>query len=327
MNAARVHRWGSPPVLEEVPDPVPQTGESLVQVSAAAVGHFDLSVARGERQPGPPLPYIPGTDGAGAVLDSEVYEPGTPVRISGGGLGLRRDGTWAELAAVPDDAIDPLGAGLDPAVAASFSVPGAAALTAVEHVGRLQPGERVAVTGAAGAVGGLAIQLAQRAGAAVVHGIVSRAGKAVAVPAGTHIVVGRGADVVETLNDEAEGIDLLIDTVGGPALAELLPAVSPGGRVVLVGYTAGRTVTLDLPELIDRDVSVLPLNLFRHPVRTREATATVLRLLNDGRLHLPLTRFRLGDLATAVGSLAAGETVGRVVLVPDARNRRERAVA
>ena len=315
MRAARVHRWGSLPVFEQVPDPVRDRGETLVQVTAAAVGHFDLTVARGEHRPGPSLPYVPGTDGAGRVLASGTYEPGTDVWISGGGLGVRRDGTWAERTVVPDDALDPIPEGVDPAVAAGFSVPAAAAFTALDGLGHLKPGERLAVTGAAGAVGSIAVQLAQRAGAAAVYGLVSRAAKAASVPAGARVVVGRGGELVGRLEDEG-GIDLLVDTVGGPDLAEMVRVMAPGGRIVLVGYTAGRTVALDLPTLMDRDVSLLPLNLFRRPARTREAAATVLRLLRDGHLRLALTRFRLEETTAAVERLASGETVGRVVLLP-----------
>ena len=115
--------------------------------------------------------------------------------------------------------------------------------------------------------------------------------------------------------------------VGGAGLTDLLPAVSAGGRVVLVGYTAGRAATLDLPALLDLDVSLLPLNLFRHPERTREATARVLALLSEGSLRLPLTRVALDDLASAVERVATGETVGRVVLLPSPDRVQRRAAA
>jgi NADPH2:quinone reductase len=149
-----------------------------------------------------------------------------------------------------------------------------------------------------------------------VFAVVSRPGKASWVAAGATVVVGRGGEVVDRLVGEAGGVDLLVDTVGGPGVGELLPAMAPGGRVVLVGDAAGRSVTLDLGTLIDRDVSLLPLNLFRDRARTREATDTALGLLGDGDLHLPLTRFRLDETAVAVQSLANGETIGRVVVVP-----------
>ncbi|HEX2274091.1 MAG TPA: hypothetical protein VHG90_09495 [Acidimicrobiales bacterium] len=83
-----------------------------------------------------------------------------------------------------------------------------------------------------------------------------------------------------------------------------------------VELTAGRSVTLELPTLMDLDVSLLRLNLFRLPARAQTAAATVLGLIQDGDLDLPMTRFRLDDLASAVESLAAGETVGRVVVLP-----------
>lgn len=319
MKAGRVHAWGTSFLLERIPEPSPRPGESLVEVSAAALGHFDLTVARGEYEPRPHLPYVPGTDGAGRVLRSDAYDVGTPVRVRGGGVGLRRDGTWAELVAVPDDALEPIPEGVDPAVAASFSVPGSAAFTAIHQLGRLQPGERVAVTGAAGAVGSLAVQLAAKGGAAAVFGIVSRAAKAAAVPSPATVVVGRGRPVAGELLAKADGIDLLVDTVGGPDLPELLAAMAPGGRVVLVGYTAGPAVTFDLPALMEADVSLLPLNLFRRPERTGQAAAAVLELLRHGHIELPITRFALDDLGPAVESLAKGDTVGRVVLLPGSR--------
>lgn len=316
MRAARVHAWGALPILDDIAEPSPGSGESLVAVDAAPVGHFDLTVARGEFDPRPRLPYVPGTDGAGTVIASESHALGSRVRIAGGGVGLRRQGTWAERVAVPDDALESVATDLDPAVVASFSVPASAAFSALHHLGALRAGQQVAVTGAAGAVGSIAVQLARLAGASFVFGSVSRASKAVAVPAGTTVIVGRGRELVAHLHEHTDGVDLLVDTVGGADLGDLVGAISPGGRLVLVGYTAGRSVTFDLPTLMDRDIAVLPLNLFRRPARTREAAATVLRLLANGDVQLPMTRFSLEDLPAAVSGLANGETVGRVVVVP-----------
>ena len=303
-------------MLEEVADPEPAPGETVVRVAAAAASQYDLALARGDAEPRPSLPYVPGTDGAGQVVSSSRWPEGAWVRIGGGGLGTRRDGTWAQRAVAPDDALQSVPPRVDPAVAASFSVPAAAAHTALHGVGQVRSGERVAVIGAAGGVGAVAVQLALRAGASEVLGVVSRPQKAEAVPAGANVVVGRGAGVVEALRGTTPGVDLLVDTVGGPALAELVPAMAPGGRIVLVGYTAGTSVTFDLPALLDADVSLLPLNLFRHPDRTAEASAVVLEMLQDGVISLPMTTFALDDLDTALEALASGATVGRVILLP-----------
>lgn len=311
-----MHEWGRTPVVEDVPQPTPARAETLVRVAAAGAGHFDLTVAKGEFEPRPQLPYTPGTDGAGQVVASEHYKVGTWVRVGGGGLGLRRDGTWAELAAAPDDALQPIPAGVDPAVAASFYVPASTAYLAVHDVGRLRRGERVAVIGASGAVGSVAVQLARRGGASEVLGVVSRPEKAEAVPSATAVAVGRGAQVVPDLKRDGRGVELLVDTVGGPGLSELVPAMAPGGRIVLVGYTAGRQACFDLPSLLDADVSLLPLNLFARPARTREAATLVLEMLRDGVVSLPVTTFALDDLASALAALSEGRPVGRVVLLP-----------
>ena len=316
MRAARVHAWGTPPALDDVPAPEAGAGETVVRIAAAAASQYDRALARGEVEPRPSLPYVPGTDGAGQVVASSRWPEGAWVRIGGGGLGVRRDGTWAEQAVAPDDALQPIPLRVDPAVAASFYVPAAAAHTAMHGMGRLRAGERVAVIGASGGVGAVAVQLAARAGASEVLGVVSRPQKADAVPAGTTVVVGRGAGVVDALRGATPGVDLLVDTVGGPALAELVAAMAPGGRIVLVGYTAGTSVTFELPALLDADVSLLPLNLFRHPDRTAEAAAVVLELLQDGAISLPMTTFPLAEVEAAFEALASGAAVGRVVLLP-----------
>lgn len=79
MLAARIHGWGAPPVVEEVPDPVPADGESLLRVTAAAVAHIDLTVASGTLAFRPELPYVPGTEGAA----SRRFPPDTPAHIRG----------------------------------------------------------------------------------------------------------------------------------------------------------------------------------------------------------------------------------------------------
>jgi NADPH:quinone reductase-like Zn-dependent oxidoreductase len=316
VRAARVHEWGSAPVLEEAPDPQPAPGETVVRIAAAGAGHFDLTVAAGEVQPRPRLPFVPGTDGAGQVVASRHFQSNCWVRIGGGGLGLSRDGTWAELVAVPDEALHPIPAGVDPAVAACFYVPASAAFLALHEVGRFRAGERVAVTGASGAVGSLVVQLALHAGASEVVGVVSSPAKASAVPSGATVVVGQGAAVVESLGGGGNGLDLLVDTVGGGALRELVAAVSPGGRIVLVGYTAGREVTFDLPTLVDADVSLLPLNLLHRPARTREAASVVLEMLREGTIVLPVTTFALKELSGALDALTSGSNIGRVALLP-----------
>lgn len=296
---------GSPPRVEEVPDPEPGPGETLVRVSGAALGHLDSTVAGGSFAMSPPLPYRPGVEGSGTVVRGGPHPPGTAVWLRGEGLGVTRDGTCGELVAAPDGAVHPSPPGADPVLAACFFSPATSALAAVDDLGRLVAGERVAVSGAAGSVGSLVVQLALQAGAAEVVGSVSRPERLADVPEGARAVVGE---------PDGPPVDLLVDTVGGAALAERLGGVRPGGRAVLVGYTAGTRVELDLPTLMARDVALLPLNAVRRAPQAFARADGLLARLSAGELVLPVEAYPLQDALAAWERLRSGLARGRVVL-------------
>jgi NADPH:quinone reductase-like Zn-dependent oxidoreductase len=206
MLAARVNAFGQPFELEELPDPRRPTGETLIRVEAAVVGHLDLGVAGGRFPLLPTPPYTPGSAGAGRVLESDVFARGTLVEIRGGGLGLIRDGTWATHAVVPDDGLRAHPPDADPFLMATFTSSYTTAHVAVLEVGSLEVGERVVVTGASGAVGRLAVELALEHGAGEVIGMVGGEQARDAVPAGATVTVGLD-ETIEALRTPA---DLLI---------------------------------------------------------------------------------------------------------------------
>ncbi|SIR50232.1 zinc-binding alcohol dehydrogenase family protein [Pseudacidovorax sp. RU35E] len=288
MKAWRVHAWGQAPVLEERPDPQPRPGHTLVRTAAATVAHVDRTVMKGGFLSPPPLPYTPGVEAAGVVVQSERFAPGTRVWLRGGGLGTRRDGTWCVLIDAPDDAIGLLLDGVDMALGSAFFSPCTSAWVALRHVADLQPGERVGVTGASGAVGSITAQLAR----------------------------AWGATVVDAPSPDSP-VDLLVDTVGGPVLEQSLDAVSPGGRIVLVGYTAGEQVGLSLPLLMQRDVRLLPLNMYRREAQGRAAAPQLLELLRAGALTLATQRFALEQAPAALAWIAQRGHRGRAVLAFD----------
>jgi NADPH:quinone reductase-like Zn-dependent oxidoreductase len=320
VRGITVGEIGAPPRLKDLPEPTAGADETLVQIEAAAVGHLDLTVAAGEFPVRPPSPYVPGTDGAGRVLASGSFEIGTRVWIRGGGVGLTRNGCWADRVVVPDSSVHPLIEDVPPALAATFFVPASTAQLAVHDVGRFSRGERVGVRGGVGAVGALAVQMALTAGAGEVVAIVRSAAQAVRVPSGA------SARVAPTQPELAQlagaGFDLVIDTVGGPDLVALLPALRPGGRLVLVGYVGGVFAELPLTLLIGQDVQLLPVNGLRHEVRAFTAVAPgLLRDLARGELDLPVRTHpfaaldrAIEDVRSAGGgrvALLAGDTRGR----------------
>ncbi|WP_405483606.1 zinc-binding alcohol dehydrogenase family protein [Streptomyces sp. NBC_00009] len=308
-RALVLEEFGTLPRLVERPVPAPRTGHTLVRTRAATVAHLDLNILDGQFGILPERPFVPGTQGSGTVLASAVHPEGALVRVRGEGLGLTRDGAWAEHLLVPDNAVEVMPEGTDPVLAAIYFSPVGTAFAAVHPIARVQPGERVLVTGASGAVGALVVQLAARAGAEVI-GVVGRPAKLGQVPAPAKPVLAAEL-CAEVMGGPA---DVLIDTVGGAVLRDALTLVRPRGRAALLGYTAGRELTLDLADFFLADVTLLPVNMIS---RGKEVAPDVVRLLPDlasGELSLPHERYGIEELPEAVARLRTGAAVGRVVL-------------
>ena len=289
MKAVRVHAWGEPPRLDDMPEPQAGPGRTLVRMHAATVGHIDRTVWSGAFLRHPPLPYVPGVEAAGVVVASERFAPGSRVWMRGAGLGIARDGTWRELIDVPDEALGDLPAGVSFALGSAFFSPCTSAWVALHEVAKLRAGERVLVSGATGAVGSIAVQLAREAGAEV-----------------------------EAFDAECEAkpeADLLVDMVGGDVLPRALRGVKPGGRAVLVGYAGGTETRLDLPELLQRDIALLPLNILRREAAARAAAPQLLQRIADGRLELAMREFPLAQAHEAMQWIATRGHGGRAVLV------------
>jgi len=310
MKAVRVAEWNVPVTVHEVADPLPMDGHTLVRVHAATVGHIDRTIWSGAFLRHPPLPYTPGVEAAGVVVSSSMFEPGDRVWIRGGGLGTITDGTWAEFVVAPDAALGRLPDGVSFELGSAFFSPCTSAWVALHTIGELAAGQRVVITGATGAVGAIAVQLAIEAGAEVIA-TVSRRERLDAVHRGAHGIVVNGVDEVD-----AHEVDLLIDTVGGPVLSTVLPWVQPGRRAVLVGYLAGTTVEIHLPSFMQRDVSIHPLNMIRRDADGRAVAPDLLARLADGRLSLDVAAFPLADAAAAMDWIVQSGHTGRAVLTP-----------
>ncbi|HVS28410.1 MAG TPA: zinc-binding dehydrogenase, partial [Solirubrobacteraceae bacterium] len=244
MRAALVEQYGRPPVIGELAEPQRGQGQVLVELIAAPLNPVDLRIASGSFSRGsPPLPYVPGVEGVGRVVEGDRLALGERVYFGGGGA-------LAERVAIAQDATVSLPEGLEEALAASLGVAGLAAWLALEWRAKLAPGENVLVLGASGAVGQIAVQAAR----------VLKAGRVVAAgrnPAALERALELGADATVALSGDREafarslreaaggdGYDVVVDPLWGDPAAAALDAVKAYGRLVQVGESAGAEATL-----------------------------------------------------------------------------------
>jgi NADPH2:quinone reductase len=286
-------------------------GESLVEIEVASVTTLDRTVLAGKLAQQMQPPFVPGSEGAGVVLSSETFAAGTRVVIRGGGVGVSRPGTWGRLAVVPDSAVHPLPDGLDAAAAVGMLAPALTAHTAVRRVGQIVEGETVVVTGATGLLGRLCVAVARSAGAAKVIGL-ARSGEYVEVLTGLVDQIVR-VDELGQVGRELPWCDAAIDTVGGPVTSGVMSHITPGGRVVVLGYTAGEFATLDLHQLIGRDLRVLPVNMQRTSIEPG-TVAQVLADIAPADLRPNVDLVPAPHVEEALDLLAGGNSDRRVVL-------------
>jgi NADPH:quinone reductase-like Zn-dependent oxidoreductase len=342
MHAAAFREYGGPEVLrwEELADPVPAADEVIVEVRACGLNHSDLDSRAGtSRWPFPP-PWVLGAEFAGTVaaigVEVEGISPGEPVtayqQYACGAcpacsrwrqdlcerfvvFGTDRWGGYAELAVVPARAVIPLRGEdeLVPAAAAQCVV--STAWSMVVSVAAVRAGETVLVPSASGGVASAAVQAARIAGARVIA--------SVGAPEKVDPVRALGADVVfcyreasvaEVVSEATggRGVDVVVDTTGGPRFGEHLAAMAPDGRLVTCGAHAGEVVPLDIIELFRRGHRILGFRM-ASPGEIR----TALRMALDGRIVVPVDRtFPLSAAADAHSYMDERRHVGKIVLVP-----------
>ena len=328
MRAAVVHGAGQPPAPGEHPAPGPAAGRTVLQVTAAPVVPLDLLCASGTSYFGAPAtPYVPGVQGVGVVESSTVHPAGTRAWFATSAGMAPGDGSLAELCSVPDGDVVPLTADLADTAVAALGLSAVAAWMALTWRARLQPGERVLVLGAGGAVGQVAV------GAARVLG----AGRVVAVcrsDAAAARARRAGADEVVLLSDDVDGlaaamtaaaggpVDVVVDPVFGPAATAACRALGTGGRLVNLGGASGDGAELSSAVLRSRSIDVLGYtNNALTPEQRAEALTAVLGHAAAGAVGVDAEVRPLGDVAAAWVATAAGGGRRQVVVPGDPLSR------
>jgi len=321
MNAIRVREQGGPEVLvlEEVDDPRPEAGQVLVGLHAAGVNMIDVQ----QRSGGYPvnLPFTPGTEGSGEVLevggDVEGHSPGDRVAYAG------VPGAYAELALVPAPRLVPVPPALPTELAAAALLQGMTAHYLLHSIVTLQEGTVVVVQAAAGGVGLLLTQMATARGLEVI-GTTSTEEKAELVRgAGAVDVVVRGKDdlaAAVAARTGGGGARVVFDSVGRDTFDDSLGSLAKRGCLVLFGQSSGPVPPLDLSRLQKAgSVFVTRPGLVDY-VATREELLeradAVLSMVANGDLDVRIhARFPLARADEAHRLLQSGTTAGKLVLV------------
>ena len=340
MRAVVIARPGGPEVLEmrELPVPEPGPGEILVRVRAAGLNRADVLQRQG-RYPAPPgwPADVPGLEYAGEVVGVGP-KPTAPASVGPGGrwrvgdrvMGLVGGGACAEyLVAHGDTALAvpdawPAALPADPLVLAA-AVPEVffTAHDALVRQLRLREGESVLIHSVSSGVGSAAVQIAKARGARTLGTSRSAAKLARALPLGLDVPVDTSAgDFAEIVLRETggRGVDAVLDLVGGPALEGNLAALARGGRMIVVGLTAGRSATLDMGLVLNKRLTIVGTVMRTRGLEERAALARdverdVMPLFAAGRLRPVLDRvFPMGQAAAAHRVMEESGHFGKLVL-------------
>jgi NADPH:quinone reductase-like Zn-dependent oxidoreductase len=322
MEALRFHKFGdiSNLAVENLPDPVPATGEIKVRVRAACVNPSDAKNVQGKMED-TTLPRTPGRDFAGVVVDGPANVKGMEVWGSGGDIGFTRDGSHAEFIVIPVDAAAAKPPNLSFEEAACVGVNFVTAYEGLVVRAKLQPGETVLATGAGGGVGSAVLDLAQALGAKVIA--VDR------IPADqfqaedlkllgyVNTTQKQWPDSVRELT-QGVGVDVAFDCVGGELFEPVLSTLAHHGRQVSI--TSGvRRVSFDLLDFYHHSLTLLGVD--SRPLTVTDCARildSLAPLFRKGSLK-PTKISRTGSLqeASALYGHVLGGGPGKAVFVLD----------
>jgi NADPH2:quinone reductase len=309
--------------IREIASPRPGSNQVLVDVKAASLNFPDVLMAQGLYQVKPPLPFSPGTEIAGVIV-----ETGTGVS------GFRRgDRVWAtagwggfsEECAVDAGWVTPLPAGMDFETAAAFLYTFETSLHALRHRGRLEAGETLLVLGAAGGVGLAAVEVGKAMGARVLAAASSEEKLALCRKRGADETINYAA---ENLRDRVKeltggkGVDVVYDPVGGPYTESALRSTSWRGRLLVIGFAAGDIPRIPLNLALLRERSIVGVywgESVRHdPEGHLRDVGQLMEWFAAGKVKPSISeRVPLSGAAAAMMRMAHRQVLGKVVVLPE----------
>jgi NADPH:quinone reductase-like Zn-dependent oxidoreductase len=316
-------KTGAPDVLQIVDEPVtePGPGEVRVKIEAAGINRLDQMMRSGAYPRPFRLPHARlGCEGTGTI---DALGPG----VEGVGVGdpviitavpaMDLNGTYAEYTVVPATAVIPRPVGLDAIGAAALWVAYSTAYGALVEKAGMRPGDHVLITAASSSVGLAAIQVANQLGAVPLAVTRHAAKKGALRTAGAAAVIATDEEPVVDVaraHTGGAGVEIILDSVMGPGLAELATAAKPGGTLVTVGWLDPRPA----PMPMNAPLTIYRYMSFEHvlnPVVVRRMAAFLTAGLRSGALHPTVDKVvSLDEIVEGHRRLERGEQIGKIVV-------------
>ena len=321
MKAIRIHEFGDLDVLqwEEVPEPEPRPEQVLIKVDSAGVNYADL-MRRGGNYPGPDLPSSLGLEAAGRVIEVGANVSGISV---GQQVMVMGPGCQAEYVAVNSNFVFPYPETLDPVQAGGMPVVFLTSYHLLKTRGALQPGDTVLIQAGASGVGTVAIQLAKLWGARVIATASTEEKLELARSLGADVTINYTTNDFEAeIQDQTsgQGVELVLECVGGPVLEKSLRCVASYGRLITYGNASGIPVSLPAADIFPTNRTVIGFSIGRSPLGRldhKAAWAEMFPLISGGQARLVVDRVMpMANVADAHQHLANRGTKGKVILMP-----------
>ncbi len=307
--------------VENVPAPALGNSQVRIGVKAAGVNFPDILMVEGKYQVKPELPFIPGLEVAGTVLECAAgvthVKPGDRVLAF-----ARKGGGFAEEVVLPAAIVTPIPDSMDFVTAAAFPVAYGTAHFALEYRGNLKKGETLVVLGATGGVGIAAIEVGKLMGARVIAAAGGADKLAIAKQHGADEVIDYRAenlrDRVRELTD-GRGADVVFDPVGGAAFDAMVRAIAWEGRILVIGFASGDIPKVAANLVLVKNFSVIGVvfgeQSWRYPNSSRERLGRLLRHYAEGAFKPRVWKtYPIEETPAALADMTARRVTGKMVL-------------
>jgi NADPH2:quinone reductase len=286
MQAMLATQYNAPLVLQELDRPVPKAGEVLVRVATCGLNFGDTLLIKGTYQEKPALPFAPGMELAGTIL--EIGEGVTDLRVGARVAAYSGVGGLADYAALRAEVCVPIPDAMPFADAAAFLITYGTSHLALGACAQLQPGERLLVLGASGGVGLTAVELGKLMGAEVIACARGAEKLAICERLGAdHLICSETEDIRDTVK-ALGGADVVYDPIGGAQFEAAMRSCNPGARLLPLGFASGEVPQIPANILLVKNMTVLGFYLGGyaklHPGALGESFETLIGWYLEGRL-------------------------------------------